>query len=51
VQPETIAKSRSIGDPADGDFASQRIPETGDWSEDVVDDAMTLPSGPVGWPA
>jgi threonine synthase len=44
--PETIAKSLAIGDPADGYFASQLICETGGWSEDVDDqaivEAMTL---------
>jgi hypothetical protein len=49
--PETVAKSRSIGDPADGDFAATLIPETGGWSEDVVDEAMTSPTGPSGWSA
>src|SRR4051812_42528555 len=44
--PDTIAKSLAIGDPADGYFASQLIRETGGWSEDVDDEdiveAMTL---------
>ena len=44
--PDTIAKSLAIGDPADGYFASKLIRETGGWSEDVDDDdiveAMTL---------
>jgi threonine synthase len=44
--PDTIAKSLAIGDPADGYFASELIRETGGWSEDVDDDsiveAMTL---------
>jgi threonine synthase len=44
--PDTIAKSLAIGDPADGYFASQLIRDTGGWSEDVDDDeiveAMTL---------
>ena len=38
--PNTIAKSLAIGDPADGFFASQLIRETGGWSEDVDDDAI-----------
>ncbi len=38
--PETIAKSLAIGDPADGYFASRLVRETGGWSEDVDDDAI-----------
>jgi threonine synthase len=38
--PDTIAKSLAIGDPADGWFASKLIRETGGWSEDVPDDAI-----------
>lgn len=38
--PNTIAKSLAIGDPADGFFASQLIRETGGWSEDVDDEAI-----------
>lgn len=38
--PDTIAKSLAIGDPADGYFASQLIRETGGWGEDVDDDAI-----------
>ena len=38
--PDTIAKSLAIGDPADGYFASQLIRSTGGWSEDVDDDAI-----------
>ena len=38
--PQTIAKSLAIGDPADGFFASKLIQETGGWSEDVDDDAI-----------
>ena len=38
--PNTIAKSLAIGDPADGYFASQLIRETGGWSEDVDDEAI-----------
>ncbi len=38
--PDTIAKSLAIGDPADGFFASQLIRETGGWSEDVGDDEI-----------
>ena len=33
--PQTIAKSLAIGDPADGYFASKLIRDTGGWSEDV----------------
>src|SRR5438309_4972887 len=44
--PQTVAKSLAIGDPADGYFASKLIRETGGWSEDVDDetiiDAMKL---------
>lgn len=38
--PNTIAKSLAIGDPADGFFASQLIRDSGGWSEDVDDDAI-----------
>jgi len=38
--PNTIAKSLAIGDPADGFFASQLIRDTGGWGEDVDDDAI-----------
>ena len=38
--PNTIAKSLAIGDPADGFFASNLIRETGGWSEDVADDEI-----------
>jgi threonine synthase len=38
--PDTIAKSLAIGDPADGYFASQLIRNTGGWSEDVNDDEI-----------
>ena len=38
--PDTIAKSLAIGDPADGWFASKLIRETGGWSEDVPDSAI-----------
>jgi threonine synthase len=38
--PNTIAKSLAIGDPADGFFASQLIRESGGWSEDVDDDQI-----------
>lgn len=44
--PDTIAKSLAIGDPADGYFASKLLRETGGWGEDVTDEeiieAMTL---------
>jgi threonine synthase len=38
--PDTIAKSLAIGDPADGYFASHLIRGTGGWSEDVDDEAI-----------
>ena len=38
--PQTIAKSLAIGDPADGYFASQLIQSTGGWSEDVDDESI-----------
>jgi threonine synthase len=38
--PQTIAKSLAIGDPADGFFASRLIRETGGWCEDVDDEAI-----------
>ncbi len=38
--PNTIAKSLAIGDPADGYFASKLIRETGGWSEDVDDESI-----------
>jgi threonine synthase len=40
VKPKTIAKSLSIGNPADGYFATGVISETGGWSEDVSDEEM-----------
>lgn len=38
--PQTIAKSLAIGDPADGFFASKLMRETGGWGEDVDDDQI-----------
>ncbi|WZO96980.1 threonine synthase [Isosphaeraceae bacterium EP7] len=38
--PNTIAKSLAIGDPADGYFASRLMHETGGWGEDVDDDLI-----------
>ncbi len=38
--PNTIAKSLAIGDPADGYFASKLMRETGGWGEDVCDDQI-----------
>ncbi len=38
--PNTIAKSLAIGDPADGFFASKLMRETGGWAEDVDDDSI-----------
>jgi threonine synthase len=44
--PNTIAKSLAIGDPADGFFANKLIRTTGGWAEDVSDaeiaEAMVL---------
>ncbi len=39
-QPDTIAKSLAIGDPADGYFASKLLRDTGGWGEDVSDDEI-----------
>jgi threonine synthase len=45
-QPNTIAKSLAIGDPADGYFAARVIRDSGGWAEDVSDpeiaEAMAL---------
>jgi threonine synthase len=38
--PDTIAKSLAIGDPADGYFAAKLLRETGGWAEDVDDEAI-----------
>jgi threonine synthase len=38
--PDTIAKSLAIGDPADGYFASKLLRESGGWGEDVTDDEI-----------
>jgi threonine synthase len=38
--PNTIAKSLAIGDPADGYFAAKLICDTGGWSEDVSDEEI-----------
>jgi threonine synthase len=38
--PNTIAKSLAIGDPADGFFASKLMRDSGGWAEDVDDDAI-----------
>lgn len=38
--PDTIAKSLAIGDPADGFFASKLLRESGGWGEDVDDEAI-----------
>jgi threonine synthase len=38
--PNTIAKSLAIGDPADGFFAAKLMSETGGWGEDVTDDEI-----------
>jgi threonine synthase len=39
-QPNTIAKSLAIGDPADGYFANKLIRSTGGWAEDVSDEEI-----------
>ena len=39
-QPNTIAKSLAIGDPADGYFACQVMRDTGGWAEDVSDEEI-----------
>src|SRR6202048_3387687 len=36
-QPNTIARSLAIGNPADGNYASKLIRESGGWAEDVSD--------------
>jgi len=36
-KPTTIARSLAIGNPADGNYASKLIRETGGWAEDVSD--------------
>jgi len=38
--PNTIAKSLAIGDPADGFFASKLVRDTGGWAEDVDDEEI-----------
>ena len=40
VKPKTIAKSISIGNPADGYYAIQTMQETKGWGEDVTDDEI-----------
>jgi threonine synthase len=44
-QPNTIAKSLAIGDPADGYFAAKVIRETGGWGEDVSDEEIAEAMG------
>jgi threonine synthase len=36
-KPSTIARSLAIGNPADGNYASKLIRESGGWAEDVSD--------------
>jgi threonine synthase len=36
-KPNTIARSLAIGNPADGNYASKLIRESGGWAEDVAD--------------
>jgi threonine synthase len=36
-KPDTIARSLAIGNPADGNYASKQILESGGWAEDVSD--------------
>ena len=38
--PDTIAKSLAIGDPADGFFASKLMRDSGGWGEDVDDESI-----------
>ena len=40
VIPDTVAKSLSIGNPADGYYAIKVIGESGGWSEDASDDEI-----------
>ncbi len=40
VIPDTVAKSLSIGNPADGYYAIKVINESGGWSEDASDDEI-----------
>ena len=40
VKPQTIAKSISIGNPADGYYAIQTMQESKGWGEDVTDDEI-----------
>lgn len=40
VRPDTIAKSLSIGNPADGLFATRAIRSTGGWAAKVSDDEL-----------
>ncbi len=40
VRPQTIAKSLSIGNPADGYYALQTIRESGGWAEEVSDEEI-----------
>lgn len=39
-EPDTIAKSLAIGNPADGPFAVKTMKETGGWGETVTDDEI-----------
>ena len=39
-KPDTIAKSISIGNPADGYYAMKSISESGGWGEDVTDEEI-----------
>jgi len=39
-KPNTIAKSISIGNPADGYYAMKAIKDSGGWAEDVMDDEI-----------
>jgi threonine synthase len=40
-QPNTIARSLAIGDPADGFFAIKLIRESGGWAEDATDEEIS----------
>jgi len=40
VNPETIAKSLAIGNPADGYYALKTVKESGGWGEEVSDEEI-----------
>ena len=47
--PNTIAKSLAIGDPADGYFASKLLRDSGGWGEDVCDEEI-VGGHEASWP-